>query len=446
MTIERVVEQAACLGCGCTCDDIDLVLRGERIVEARRACALGVSWFGDGAVPTRVRMSGQDATLDDALDGAARLLARAARPLIYLAPDVSCETQRQATALADALRASLDSVTSATAMDSIVAAQDRGRAGATLGEIRNRADVIVFWGVDPSVRYPRYAARYAPEPAGLLVPDGRRSRTVMAVDVGDCRGPGDADGRVTVSLQDEVATVMALEALLAADGTPLAAAAAARTPADRTSAAWARARELAPVIRAARYAVIVADAEPDLPRDPGRASALIALTQTANDITRCALSPLRAGGNRSGADAVATWQTGYPAAIDFARGYPRYRPLDGTAARRLDRGEIDALLVVGSVAAIPDEVVSKISGVPCAVLGPRATTGALGAAESAIDTGVAGIHEGGMAVRMDDVPVPLRAAVSGAPSAAVLTANLRHRAIRYRDALRFWHPRRGTSR
>ena len=34
-------------------------------------------------------------------------------------------------------------------------AQRRGRATATLGEISNRADVLLFWGVDPAERYPR---------------------------------------------------------------------------------------------------------------------------------------------------------------------------------------------------------------------------------------------------------------------------------------------------
>ena len=58
----------------------------------------------------------------------------------------------QGIALADALRATLDRVTSATAMGSIVAAQERGRAGATLGEVRNRADLLVFWGVDPMLQ------------------------------------------------------------------------------------------------------------------------------------------------------------------------------------------------------------------------------------------------------------------------------------------------------
>jgi formylmethanofuran dehydrogenase subunit B len=58
-----------------------------------------------------------------------------------------------------------------------------------------------------------------------------------------------------------------------------------------------------------------------------------------------------------------TWQTGYPAAIDFARGYPRYRPHDGTAEARLTRGDVDAVLVVGSAAGITARLVAMMTGV-----------------------------------------------------------------------------------
>ena len=146
------------------------------------------------------------------------------------------------------------------------------------------------------------------------------------------------------------------------------------------------ARELAPTLLAARYAVFVADAEarPEerarqfdrsaaAEPDHGRADALVALTLALNGPTRCALSLLRAGGNRSGADAVATWQTGFPAAVDFARGYPRYRPLDGTAGARLVRGEVDAVLVIGSAACVPSLLLDRMAQLPCAVLGPRAS-------------------------------------------------------------------------
>ncbi len=153
-------------------------------------------------------------------------------------------------ALADRLRASLDTVSSDTVLSSLLAAQERGRAGATLGEIRNRADVLVFWGVDPNVRYPRFWSRYAPEPTGLHV-EGRSGRTIIAVDVDHSKGPADADTRVGVGGRGEVALLTAIAAVVRTPGLSF------DEPLD-ARAAW-----LASQLSAARYSVIVADAEPD---------------------------------------------------------------------------------------------------------------------------------------------------------------------------------------
>jgi len=117
---------------------------------------------------------------------------------------------------------------------------------------------------------------------------------------------------------------------------------------------------------------------------------------------------------------VLTWQTGFPMAVDFAPGYPCYRPGDG-AAVWLGRGEIDAALVVGSAARVPTAVAHGLGAVPTVVIGPRASTAPFKSAV-AIDTGVAGIHEGGTAFRMDDVPLPLRPALQGVvPALSALT-------------------------
>lgn len=378
-----------CLGCGCACDDIEIVTRDGVIGDAKNACELGVRWFGDGRVPARYRVAGRDVSVDAALAAAADLFARATRPLVYLAPDISCEAQREAAGIADALGAALDSVTSATAMPSILAAQERGRASATLGEIRNRADVVVLWCLDPAVAYPRYLSRYAPESAG---------RTFIRVDI---------------AAADEVATLTALAAIVSGH---------AVDKASPTGPAWARARELAPRLLAGRYVAIVADAEAAAddtePRDPGRASALIALAQALNGPTRAALSLLRAGGNRSGADAVMTSQTGYPMSVDFAHGYPLYRPHDGAAEARLARGDVDALLLIGAAALVPADVLAQMARVPRVVIGPRSSESPLNQGDVVIDTGIAGIHEGGTALRMDDVPLPLRPSVTGPPDAA----------------------------
>jgi formylmethanofuran dehydrogenase subunit B len=410
----RVVPHATCLGCGCACDDIEVVVVADRIVEARRACPLGVAWFGDGSVPVRAVVEGGDVTGPLAIDAVARLLLRARRPLVYLAPELSCEAQREAVGLADGLRALLDTVSTDTVLPSILAMQERGRASATLGEVRNRADVLVWWGVDPDARYPRYPTRYAPQPSGLQVPEGRRSRRVIAVDVGEARGPVDADVRIAVSPAEEAATLTALRALLGT-GAP--------APAADEGAAWANARAVTAAIGAARYVVVAADAEPSPGRDPARAAALVAWTQALNGPTRAALSTLRAGGNRSGADAVLTSQTGYPTAVDFSRGYPRYVAHHGATAR-MARGEIDAVLIVGLAAGAPAAV---RAGPTLAVIGPRASEAA--GALVAIDTGVAGIHVGGTALRLDDVPLPLRPALDHVPDPASVLRALRGRVV-----------------
>jgi formylmethanofuran dehydrogenase subunit B len=413
---------STCLGCGCTCDDIEVRLDGGRIVEARNACPLGVTWFGDGAVPAAIAAAGQPTGLDTALDVASRLLREAKRPLIYLAADLSCEAQREGVALADAQRAVLGSLTSSTVMGSILAAQEQGRASATLGEIRNRSDVLVFWGVDPAVRYPRFWTRYAPEPSGVHVPDGRRSRTVIAVDVGAARGPADADRRLEIDPRREVAV---LTLMAAAAGK--AASASGRSPGENQPQR-ADHEGVLQAMQAGRYVTIVADAEPDdagVDRDGGRSAALIALSQGLNATTRCALSLLRAGGNRTGADACTTSQTGYPAAVDFSAGYPRYRPheIGGREA-----AAADVAVVFGCAAPVPAPLIDALRPARRIVIGPRASIGPLSDADVVVDTAVAGIHEAGTAVRLDDVPLPLRPVLSGPPPAASVIRQLRDRA------------------
>ena len=410
--IDRPVANVTCLGCGCACDDITVVVKQDRIAEARNACALGVAWFGDGTVPAETRVNGRTASLERALTEAARLLTGATRPLVYLAGDVSCETLREGVAIADRLHAAIDSL-AATSATAVLAAQRRGRAGATLGEIRQRADLVVFWAVDPSARYPRYGSRYAVEPRGVAAPQGRKDRTLIAVDVGEALGPADADGRLAIAPADEVDSLEIMRA----------------TVQGRTVGEEARFRtavELARRMTEARYVAIVTDGEPGTPSaDPARAEALVTLSQALNAPTRCALSTLRGGGNRSGADAVLTWQTGFPFAVDFARGYPSYQPQAGAAAL-LGAGEVDAALVIGTPATLPLPVATALARVRSVVIGPRASAATFQPAV-AVDAGVAGIHEGGTAFRMDDVPLPLRPSLEGARAALVTVRALRDR-------------------
>ena len=62
------------------------------------------------------------------------------------------------------------------------ALQSVGEVTCTLGEIKNRADLIVVWRADPLESHPRLFSRYALEPAGSFIPGGRSDRYCVIVD------------------------------------------------------------------------------------------------------------------------------------------------------------------------------------------------------------------------------------------------------------------------
>lgn len=384
-------EYVTCLGCGCGCDDLTVNVRDGRITEVDPPCPLARAWFGDGSVPDEVLQSGRPVPLDAAIEHAADLLSAArGRCLIYLGSDLTTQAQRQAVTLADLLGATLDTDTSATAAAGILAAQRRGRAGATLGEIRNRADALLFWGVDPVQRHPRFMARFV-EPAGTHIPGARSARTLIGVSVGQDQAPKNVDITIDLRPEEEISALSYLRAAVHGRSSSL------EPP---------RAAEFAGVIdrlAKARYVALIHDGEPSAePRNPLRVEGLMALTQALNEPTRAALITLRAGGNRAGSESVLTWQTGYPLSVDYSRGWPRFVP-ERRGRDALSAGAFHAVLIIGSTDLDP----ATSSDTNSIIIGPRASRSAH-PPSIAIDTGIAGIHEGGTAYRLDDLPVRLR--------------------------------------
>src|SRR5206468_12159965 len=85
--------------------------------------------------------------------------------------------------LADRLGAIVDTTASLGHAPAILALQEAGESTCTLGEVKNRADLVIFWGSDPVESHPRHFERYSVDPVGEFLPDGRRDRTIVVVDV-----------------------------------------------------------------------------------------------------------------------------------------------------------------------------------------------------------------------------------------------------------------------
>ena len=110
-----IVKNATCTFCGCVCDDIELHAQGEKIVETKRACSLGESWFKNHTaehIYPDALIDGRSATVDEAVEAAADYLVCANMPLVYGLSNITCEAQREAVSLAELVGAVIDSHTS----------------------------------------------------------------------------------------------------------------------------------------------------------------------------------------------------------------------------------------------------------------------------------------------------------------------------------------------
>jgi formylmethanofuran dehydrogenase subunit B len=124
------------------------------------------------------------------------------------------------------------------------------------------------------------------------------------------------------------------------------------------------------------------------------------------------MMPMRGHYNVAGANKTSTWQTGYPYAVDYARGYPRYQPGEYTAVDMLARGEPDAVLNIAAdpAAHFPRAAVKHLASIPVINLDPKRNMTSL-LAKVNIQTAIAGIECDGAATRMDGLPLYLKKVV-----------------------------------
>jgi formylmethanofuran dehydrogenase subunit B len=387
------VAEATCAGCGCACDDIEVTVEDGRLAAVKRTCALGDRWFAErsGDRPPVARVDGRTVGLDEAVDAAAAILKQARAPLVYGMGQTSCEAQRRAAALAEAVGAVADP-TGGGAADS--AYQAVGSSTATFGEIRDRAELVVVWRADPALTHPRLLGRLRLDRAA------RGSRALVAVDSQRTATAEEADAFVELDAAHDLEALWALRASVR--GAPLDRDRIDDLPLDGLD-------DLAERLRGTRHAAVIHGGVDEL-----GALALCSLVRDLSHELHAVTLGLRGDGNARGAEDVLAWQTGFPSAVSFGRGYPRANPGELSAAALLARGEVDAALVVASdpLEHLPPAAADRLRELPTVVVDARATATSR-AARVAFATAADGIEVPGTVHRMDGVPVPLRAPLTG---------------------------------
>jgi formylmethanofuran dehydrogenase subunit B len=409
-TPRRVVSDVTCLSCGCLCDDIVLTVHGSYITTAENACGQGREWFladhEHGAAPDAT-IENRPVSVDQAIERAAQLLAEARRPIILGLTQTTLEAQAAAISLADRTGAFVLPSNASTSLPRVLAFQRIGRVSASLGEVKNRADVVVFWGVDPLTTHPRHWERYSVEPRGRLVPGGRSDRTVLVADVTKTASAALADHFLPLRKDAEFETICIVRGLikgLSFDDSVIE----AQTGIEPTTL-----RGSAETLRQARYGALFFG--PGLGREERNdqtVEALSALVRDLNATARFVALPMGGPGNGSGIESVLAWQTGYPIAVDLSQGYPQFSLDQRDPGESFACGEFDVALIVADdlKAARSSPSLCALDRIPRILVAPSATLSDEGSGVG-LATATVGVHTEGTVMRSDGVTLPLRSAL-----------------------------------
>jgi formylmethanofuran dehydrogenase subunit B len=452
-----VIKNVTCPICGTFCDDIELIIKNNVVIEIKNACAMGEAKFLNYSHPEHrnfkplIRKNGElvETSMTEAIKKSAQILTDASYPLLYGWSSTSCEAISVGIELAEEVGGVIDNTSSVCHGPSILSIQDVGISTCTLGQIRHRADLIIYWGCDPYSAHPRHLERYTafsegrfqpsewrryvsrlrgvtgkkkleraselvlmeevsvPPITGPKVPptlEAEEERKLIVIDVRKTRSAEFADYFIQVEPNKDYELLQAMRMLVKNE--ELEVDEVAGVPVDVLE-------KVVDVMMDCKFGALFFGV--GLTMSAGKLrniDAALALTRDLNSYTKFIIMPMRGHFNVTGANIVLTWQTGFPFAVDFSQGYPVYNPGETSAVDILSRDESDAALIVASdpVANFPRNAAQNLVKNPLIVIDPEKSATAL-MADVILPSAFVGIEAEGTAYRMDSVPLPLKQVV-----------------------------------
>ncbi|MDI6905807.1 MAG: formylmethanofuran dehydrogenase subunit B [Candidatus Bathyarchaeia archaeon] len=451
-----VVKAVTCPVCGSLCDDIELTVENGKIVKVKNGCAMCESKFlgynsEHRLVKPLIRKNGKliKASFEEAIKKAAEILAEANYPILYGWSSTSCEAIRVGLELTEEVGGVIDNTATVCHGPSILSIQDIGIPSCTLGQVRHRADLVIYWGSNPWSAHPRHIERYtafsegrfeksawrgyltkikaligkkkiesafrrvffkkkppAPSdfrrgPPPAILKEGRK---LIVIDVRRTKSAEIADYFIQVEPNKDYELLQAFRAMIRDQEIDV----------DEVAGISVEyLEEVADVIIRCSFGILFFGVGLTMTEGKLRnIDAALSLTRDLNMRTKFAIMPMRGHFNVTGANTVFTWQTGYPYAVDFSLGYPRYNPGETSVVDILLRKESDAALIIASdpVANFPRKAVEHLVKNPLIVIDPHSNPTAQ-MADVVFPSAFVGIEARGTAYRMDHVPLPLKKVV-----------------------------------
>jgi len=418
----ELVKNVVCPFCGTLCDDIICKVEGDEIVGTMNACRIGHSKFvhAEGAERYKkplVRKSGElvEVSIDEAVDKAATILTQAKRPLIYGFSCTDCDSQALGVELAEEANTIIDNTASVCHGPSVLALQDVGYPICTFGEVKNRADVIVYWGCNPMHAHPRHLSRNVFS-RGFFRERGRADRTVIVVDPRKSDTSKLADIHLQLDFDKDYELLDALRTTLL--GKEILYDEVAGVPKELIE-------EAVDVLKNAQFGCLFFGMGITHSRGKHRnVDTAICLVEDLNAFAKFTLIPMRGHYNVTGFNQVCTWESGYPFCVDFASGSAKYNPGETGSNDLLQNKETDGMMVIASDpgAHFPQKALERMAEIPVIAIEPHRTP-TTELADVIIPPAIVGTEAEGTAYRMEGVPIKMKKVVESGviPDKEILT-------------------------
>ncbi len=374
---------ATCTGCALLCEDIDVVLENGRIKETRNACRKGAARFSGCKSRLAPSVNRKQSDIDTAIKKAADILKSAKSPMLFGWSNSTCEAQAMGIELAKKLNAAIDDTSSFCQGMLIERALQKKFRTCSLEDVRNKADVLVYWGSDAQDSQPRHLSRFSVFPRGESRQRGyEEDRLAIAIDVRESNTAKICKGHFyRIPLRGDREFILALMDALSG-----------KVPKYDAK----RMLELAGVLEKAEFGVIFAG----IGLTYSIKDDIDILVSLANLLPNFHIMPMVGHYNMRGFNEALFKGTGFVNRVKFGDKPVhdnKYAVVEALKARG-----IDALLVVGSdpLSSLPSSVTTHLASIPVICIDPCITLTST-IAEVTIPVAVSGIESGGSAVRMD---------------------------------------------
>jgi formylmethanofuran dehydrogenase subunit B len=338
---------------------------------------------------TSSSVEGREVSTEEAIARATEILRASKRPLLYGWSNSSSEAQRVGIGLAKKVRGMLDDTSSFGQGLLLERVLSGHLPSCTLDDVRNLADLSLFWGADPSNSHPRLLSRFAYYPRGEKRQKSyEEERTCVVVDVRKS---------ATANLCQQLFRVMP-----GGDAEFISAVAAVLEGKIPRTGDRKHMIELGTLLRKTEFGTIF----------PGlglvyslkdKMDLLQGLIERLNQIAPFKVIPMVEHYNARGFNQILLEETGFINRVSFGSGQPQHSPEYSImeAAR-----SCDAALVIGSdpLSTLPFGAARALASVPLIAIDPRRSL-STDAARVVIPSAMSGLEAAGTALRMDGVEI-----------------------------------------